>query len=142
MKRFNEDYFVTSKLDDALRFHQTALNLRAYRQQVLAGNIANADTPNFKARDIDFSSTLQSALSLHPGNSGLTTTSPRHLGAGADNPAGLRVLYRTPHQPSLDGNTVDMDVERTQFADNAIHYEANLTFISGQIKTMLAAIQG
>jgi flagellar basal-body rod protein FlgB len=133
---------MTSKLDDVLKFHQTALNLRAYRQQLLASNIANADTPNFKARDIDFSSALQSALSSRPGNSGLTTTSPRHLGAGADNPAGVQVLYRTPHQPSMDGNTVDMDVERTQFAENAIHYEANLTFISAQLKTMLAAIQG
>jgi flagellar basal-body rod protein FlgB len=132
---------MTSKLDDMLRFHQSALNLRAFRQQLLAGNIANADTPNFKARDIDFSSALQSALSSRPGNSGLTTTSPRHLGAAADNLAGAQVLYRTPHQPSLDGNTVDMDVERTRFADNAIHYEANLTFISGQLKTMLAAIQ-
>jgi flagellar basal-body rod protein FlgB len=133
---------MTDKLDDMLRFHQSALNLRAYRQQLLAGNIANADTPNFKARDIDFSSALQSALSSRPGNSGLTTTSPRHLlGAAADIPTGAQALYRTPLQPSLDRNTVEMDVERTQFADNAIHYEANLTFISSQIKTMLAAIQ-
>ena len=133
---------MTSKLDDALRFHQTALNLRAHRQQLLAGNIANADTPNFKARDIDFSSALQGALSAHSGNFGLMVTSARHLGSSAESLAGPRVLYRTPHQPSLDGNTVDMDVERAQFADNAIHFEANLTFISGQIKTMLAAIQG
>lgn len=133
---------MTSKLDDVLNVHQIALRLRAYRQQLLAGNIANADTPNFKARDIDFSSAMQSALSSRPGNSGLTTTSPRHFGARADNPAGAQALYRTPHQPSLDGNSVDMDVERTQFADNAIHYEANLTFISSQLKSMLAAIQG
>lgn len=133
---------MTGKLDDALRFHQTALNLRAYRQQLLAGNIANADTPNFKARDIDFSSALQGALSSRSGNSGLTRTSPRHLGSSAENPAGAQVLYRTPHQPSLDGNTVDMDVERAQFADNAIRYEASLAFISGRIKTMLTAIQG
>jgi flagellar basal-body rod protein FlgB len=133
---------MTSKLDDALRFHQTALNLRAYRQQLLSGNIANADTPNFKAKDIDFSSALQGALSSRSGNAGLTVTSSRHLGAGAENPAGEGVSYRTPLQPSVDGNTVEMDVERAQFVDNAIHYEANLTFISSQIKTMLAAIQG
>ncbi len=133
---------MTSKLDDVIGFQQSALNLRAYRQQLLAGNIANADTPNFKARDIDFSSALRGALSARSGNSVLARTSPRHLGSGNENPGGAQVLYRTPHQPSMDGNTVDMDVERTQFADNAIHYEANLTFISGQIKTLLAAIQG
>ncbi len=133
---------MTGKLDNLLGFHQSALNLRAYRQQLLASNIANADTPNFKARDIDFASALQSALSSRPANSGLATTSPRHLRAAGDNPAGAPVLYRNPHQPSIDGNTVDMDMERTQFADNAIHFEANLTFISGQLKTMLAAIQG
>lgn len=133
---------MTGKLDDVIGFQQRALNLRAYRQQLLAGNIANADTPNFKARDIDFSGALQSALSARSGNSGLARTSPRHLGSGNENPGGAQVLYRTPHQPSMDGNTVDMDVERTQFADNALHYEANLTFISSQIKTLLAAIQG
>ena len=133
---------MTSKLDGVLNFHQTALNLRSYRQQLLAGNIANADTPNFKARDIDFSGALQGALSARSANTVLARTSARHLGSGNENPGGAQVLYRTPHQPSMDGNTVDMDLERTQFADNAIHYEANLTFISSQIKTMLAAIQG
>ena len=133
---------MTSKLDDVIGFQQRALNLRAYRQQLLAGNIANADTPNLKARDIDFSGALQGALSARSGNPVLATTSPRHLGSGNENPGGAPMLYRAPHQPSLDGNTVDMDVERTQFADNAIHYEANLTFISSQIKTLLAAIQG
>ncbi len=133
---------MISKLDDVLSFHQTALNLRAHRQQLLAGNIANADTPNFKARDIDFSGALQGALAGRSGHSGLVRTSPRHLDSGNENPAGAQVLFRTPHQPSLDGNTVDMDVERTQFVDNAIHYEANLAFITGQIKTLLAAIQG
>lgn len=133
---------MTSKLDDAIRFQQSALNLRAYRQQLLAGNIANADTPNFKARDIDFSASLQGALSARSGNSVLARTSARHLGSGNENPGGAQVLYRTPLQPSIDGNTVDMNAERTRFADNAIHYEANLTFISGQFKTLLAAIQG
>lgn len=133
---------MTSKLDGVLNFHQTALNLRSYRQQLLASNIANADTPNFKARDIDFSGALQGALSARSGNSVLSKTSPRHLGSGNETPGGAQVLYRTPVQPSIDGNTVDMNAERTQFADNAIHYEANLTFISGQIKTLLAAIQG
>ena len=134
--------FVTSKLDDVLNFHQTALNLRSYRQQLLAGNIANADTPNFKARDIDFSGALQGALAARSGTSGLARTSPRHLGSGNENPGGAEMQYRTPIQPSIDGNTVDMNAERARFADNALHYEANLTFISSQLKTLLAAIQG
>lgn len=133
---------MTGKLDDALNFHQSVLNLRAYRQQLLAGNIANSDTPNFKARDIDFFGALQGALAARSGNPGLRVTSAQHLGSGAENLAAAQVLYRTIHQPSIDGNTVDMDVERAQFADNAIHYEANLTFINSQLKAMLAAIQG
>ena len=133
---------MSTKLDDVLQFHQTALDLRAYRQQLLASNIANADTPNFKARDINFRNALQNAVSSRSANTGLSTTSVRHFSSTAANATETPVLYRTPYQASIDGNTVDMDVERTQFVDNAIRYEANLTFINGQIKTMLAAIQG
>ena len=133
---------VIDRIDAHLQVKRTALNARAYRQELLASNIANADTPNFKARDIDFSSALQGALSARSGTMGMMRTSARHLDSATENPAGAQVLYRTVRQPSIDGNTVDMDVERTQFADNAIHYEANLTFINGQIKTLLAAIQG
>ncbi|MFN7085441.1 MAG: flagellar basal body rod protein FlgB [Burkholderiales bacterium] len=135
---------MVSKLDQLLHFHQTALNLRTQRQQILAGNIANADVPQFKARDIDFSKALQSALSQGGARAEavLAATSPRHLApvAGSGNAPDLQ--YRVPHQDSVDGNTVDMDVERAQFADNTVHVEANLMFLSSQIKTMLAAIQG
>lgn len=133
---------MATKLDASLAFHQNALNLRAYRQQVLAGNIANADTPNYKARDIDFSAALKNALAGR-GNGDLSVakTSARHLdGAGGSGPA--PVLYRRDTQPSADGNTVDMDIERSQFAENAIFYEAGVTFISGRLRTMMAAIQG
>ena len=135
---------MISKLDDMLKFQQTALNLRVHRQQLLASNVANADTPNFKARDIDFSSALRDALSAspHSGNVRLMTTSSRHLGSATDSVASAKILFRTPQQLSMDGNTVEMDAERARFADNSIHMEANLTFISGQIKTMLTAIQG
>lgn len=133
---------MVGKLDDALQFHRNALNLRAYRQQLLASNIANTDTPHFKAMDIDFSSALREALSSPTARRGPVVTSPRHLVPNAGEPLGAPVLYRASVQPSVDGNTVDLDVERAQFADNAIHYEASLAFISGRIKTMLAAIQG
>ena len=135
---------MIGKLDEYLRFQETALNLRAQRQQLLASNIANADTPNFKARDIDFRTAMQNALA--PASSqapSLDKTSSVHLSApGTLNSSGTPLLYRSVQQGSVDGNTVDMDTERNQFADNGIRYEASLTMISGQIKSLLAAIQG
>jgi flagellar basal-body rod protein FlgB len=138
---------MSGKLDDYLRLNETAINLRAQRQQLLASNIANADTPNYKARDIDFSKSLQSALDRStPSATALTKTNPAHLDAntnvdGANGSDGATILYRSPIQPSADGNTVDMDVERNQFADNALHYEAGLTMITSQIKDMLSVLQ-
>ncbi|HYD79784.1 MAG TPA: flagellar basal body rod protein FlgB [Paucimonas sp.] len=137
---------MIGKLDQYLRFNETALSLRAQRQQLLASNIANADTPNYKARDIDFNKALRSALAQsEPARQpGLIKTAAAHLpGTGAGNTiGGEQLLYRTVQQGAVDGNTVDMDVERNQFTDNAIRYEASLTMISGQIKSLLAAIQG
>lgn len=136
---------MIGKLDEALHFQQTALRLRAERQQLLASNIANADTPNYKARDIDFSAALKQAVSAGSVQAGpLAKTATAHIGG---NPAGLTasgvpVLYRTAAQGSVDGNTVEMDVERSQFADNALRYEAGVTFAAGQIKKLLSAVQG
>jgi flagellar basal-body rod protein FlgB len=126
-------------LDNLLQFHQNALNLRAFRQQLLASNIANADTPGYKARDIDFAAALRDVAA---GRSvSLSASNEKHLGASTrEDPAA--VLFRSAQQPSIDGNTVDMDVERNRFAENAVHYDANLTFINSQIKLMLAALQG
>jgi flagellar basal-body rod protein FlgB len=134
---------MPSNIDSTLQFQQTALNLRAARQELLASNIANADTPNYKARDIDFASALQGALSGNTAKLPLTTTAPNHSG-GATGTAvmGAPVMYRNVLQPSADGNTVDMDVERAQFADNALRYEASTNFVSGQIKDVLTALQG
>ncbi|MHB1247058.1 MAG: flagellar basal body rod protein FlgB [Sulfuriferula sp.] len=135
---------MIGKLDEYLRFQETALNLRAQRQQLLASNIANADTPNFKARDIDFRTAMQNALAPAASQApSLDKTSAVHLSApGTLNSSGTPLLYRSVQQGSVDGNTVDMDTERNQFADNGIRYEASLTMISGQIKSLLAAIQG
>jgi len=130
---------MIESLDSLLQFHQNALNMRAFRQQLLASNIANADTPGYKARDIDFAAALRDVSEVRAGS--LRTTNDRHLNAaGGDDPAA--VLYRTVQQPSVDGNTVDMDMERNRFAENAVHYDANLTFLNSQIKLMLAALQG
>ena len=137
---------MIGKIDQYLSFNETALSLRAQRQELLASNIANADTPNYKARDIDFSNALQNALASKGAGGPLATTAPRHLPRGAATgdvlADGTPVLYRGEVQGSVDGNTVDMDVERNQFADNALRYEAGITMINHQIKGLLAAIQG
>ena len=132
---------MASKIDNALSFQQQALGLRAQRQQILAGNIANADTPHYKARDFDFSAALKEAVAgRSSGNLALTTTAAAHL-PGSVQESSARLLYRNPVQPSADGNTVDMDVERSQFADNTLKYQADLTFINSRVKSMLAVLQ-
>jgi len=138
---------MIGKLDNYLRFNEAALSLRSQRQQVLASNIANADTPNFKARDFDFSSALAGVLARGAAPAGvLATTAPAHVGAAAPDAGkladGTVLQYRGVVQGSVDGNTVDMDVERNQFADNALRYEAGITMINSQIRGLLAAIQG
>ena len=133
---------MSSRLDEAMRFHQTALNTRAYRQQVIASNIANADTPNFKARDVDFREALKGALAGKSGSLALSTTSARHLAAAGASPLEANLKFRNDQQGAIDGNTVNMDVERSAFAENAIQYQASVTFINGLITGMQRAIQG
>ncbi len=133
---------MVSKLDNAFAFQEKAIGLRAYRQQILAGNIANADTPHYKARDFDFSNALKEAVAgRSSGNVQMATTAKGHIAGNAD-AATARLMYRTPAQASVDGNTVDMDIERGQFSENAIQYEASIAFISHQIKLQVAATQG
>jgi flagellar basal-body rod protein FlgB len=141
--RLNERILMINRLDEALRFQQTALSLRASRQELLASNIANADTPNYKAKDVDFASVLQNALAGTGAAIPVVQTSPMHLQGNAGRDIfGSPVMYRKPTQPSADGNTVDMDVERAQFADNALRYEASVKFVSDNLKEIMAAIQG
>ncbi|WP_338848432.1 flagellar basal body rod protein FlgB [Massilia sp. W12] len=132
---------MIGKLDQHFRYNESVLSLRSERQRVLASNIANADTPNYKARDFNFSEALSSAMS-GPGPAALARTAPRHLQAQDVGPGGAPLLYRPEVQGAVDGNTVDMDVERTQFADNALRYEAAVTFVNSQIRGMLTAITG
>jgi flagellar basal-body rod protein FlgB len=134
---------MADSIDAALNFHAEALGLRALRQQILASNIANADTPGYKARDIDFVKSLQDAVAGRVSAGELTRTVSAHMASPKSaSAAGGPLLYRQVVQPSLDGNTVDMDVERAQFAENAVRYEANLMFLNSQLKSLLAAIQG
>lgn len=135
---------MINKLDDALSFHQNALRVRGQRQEIIAANIANADTPNYKARDLDFSASMKNAMAgISSEAFKANKTSEQHLDSlPTNNNISSNALFRPIIQGSVDGNTVDMDVERNQFADNAIRYEASLVMINGQLKKMLAAIQG
>lgn len=134
---------MINKLDKELNFHHQALSLRVARQELLSSNVANADTPNFKARDIDFSSVLLEKLT--PNDSlnkvSLSLTSPSHLGFPTSEILGGNILYRVPLQPSADGNTVDMDMERTRFADNSVKYDASITFITNEFRNLALAMQ-
>ena len=142
-----------SRLTESIDFHGRALLLRAERQKVIAGNIANADTPRFAARDFDFKAALADATgeregaAATSGTQGVATTHPGHLG-GAGGTGGTGRLdstvqkYRVTEQPSLDANNVDLDRERANFADNAVRYEAGLRFINGSVRTLLSAIRG
>jgi flagellar basal-body rod protein FlgB len=120
------------RLTSGLDFQADALVLRAERQKLIAGNIANADTPGYVARDFDFAQALRDA------------TGRRALRGGEPDGAGLRepeLLYASPSQTNLDGNTVDMDRERAAFVDNSVKYESTLRFINGSVRTMLDAMK-
>ncbi len=169
---------MLDKLDAEFAFNREALDVRAYRQELLSSNIANADTPGYKARDVDFASSLAGALKKAgaPGTShgtsattmagtsnaaplpmaqpaavtvsmSMAATEPGHMSGnaklipvGGETGTYGQLAYRNPTQPALDGNTVDLDAERVQFADNSLHYESGLTVVSQQIKEMLSAI--
>ncbi len=137
---------MLNRLTDTLDFQGQALQLRSERQRLVASNIANADTPGYVARDMDFAKTLRAATGELQAASALSTSHTGHIGSGAPGLSGGRVasdlLYATPGQTALDRNTVDMDRERASFADNAIKYEATLRFINGNVRTTLSAITG
>lgn len=121
----------------------TAISLRAYRQQILASNVANADTPGYRARDFDFSSAMKNAMAGQVAGGGLAmaTTHAGHLeGTVASGVTSL--MYRGTTQSAVDGNTVDMDVERSAIAENSMSYEILTSLISDQIKGMRTALSG
>lgn len=130
-------------LDTYLGVHAAALKVRSQRTEVLAANLANADTPNYRARDIDFKSALAAASGSKTGGVHLSTTSAGHIGAASVNGTPTPELkYRVPLAPSLDGNTVDTQLEQAAFAENAVRYQATLTFLSAKFRGLLTAITG
>lgn len=134
---------MLDKISQDFSFQQRDLDLRAYRAEVLASNIANADTPYYKARDFDFRNALAAAESGQK-QLGMIVTDSRHISSDANGgkQLGVDLMYRGAVQRSLDGNTVDMDIERGAFTDNAIRYQSTLTFLNKRISTLAEAIKG
>jgi flagellar basal-body rod protein FlgB len=124
--------------DNLFGIHTQALGLWQRRAEVLAGNLANADTPNYLARDVDFRKALADAGA--DGKLPMAATETGHIDASAQ--ANDRLAYRTPMQPTMDGNTVDTQVEQANFAANSVHYQASLSFITAQIRMLRTAITG
>jgi flagellar basal-body rod protein FlgB len=133
-------------LDKFFGISQQALTIHSRRSEVLAGNLANADTPGYKARDIDFKAALQ-AVKAGAGDDSLRTSNARHISASGamagrvDDVLG-EMKFRTPNQSSIDGNTVDPLLEKSQFMENALLYQTNLQFLGGKIKHIKAALKG
>lgn len=131
---------MVNMLDNYFGVHEQAMRARATRAQLLAENIANADTPHFKARDIDFSAALASAAQELNAEQ-LHVTDAAHI-AGPEERFGARILFRTPQAASLDGNSVDSEFEKSEFLRNAVEYQVSLKFIDGKIRTLMSAIKG
>lgn len=132
-------------IDPLFGLHSAALAVQKQRMDVLAGNIANSDTPNFKARDIDFAATLKAQLDNsggQPNDDALLKTQSAHLDARSSAGSLDGLVWRVPVQGSVDGNTVDTQIEQSKFADAALHYQASINFIDGRVKSMLTAITG
>jgi flagellar basal-body rod protein FlgB len=132
---------VSTVLDNVFGLSGQALGLWQQRSETIASNIANADTPNYKARDVDFRSALQQASGDSP-NLQLAAPSEGQIGGDASTVSTDDVKYRVPLQPSMDGNTVDTQVEQSQFASNMVHYQASLSFINSSIQSLRLAING
>ena len=126
-----------NKINSHLDFYGQALRLRSRRNEVLASNIANAATPNFKARDLDFDTEIRRQIKHGP----LRTTDQQHFPTNI--PKGREtMMYRDHINPSLDGNTVEMGVEQMEFSENVMRYQTTLEFLNGRIKGLMSAIRG
>ena len=129
-------------LDPLFGLHARALSVQSQRMQVLAANLANADTPNYQARDIDFAKALAGAQETSGASVAMAATDPQHAQGSASSSIGAQLAYRVPLQPAADGNTVDEQVEQAAYADAALHYQASLSFINGEVKGLMTAITG
>jgi flagellar basal-body rod protein FlgB len=129
-------------LDSHLGVHATALQVRSRRTELLATNLANADTPGYQARDIDFRKALANASGGAASAVTMKATHAGHLNTAGASDASADLLYRTPLAPSIDGNTVDVQLEQAAFAENAVRYQATLSFLSSKFRGLMTAITG
>lgn len=128
--------------DRALGIHEKALGFRAQRAEVLANNIANADTPNYKARDLDFSAVLAEQAASQSGGFGLQRTDSQHIAADGLMLADPGLRFRTPAHAALDQNTVDAQVEQAEYAKNAVDFQASFTLLNSKFKGLMSALRG
>jgi len=127
----------------ALGIHEQALGFRAQRAEVLANNIANADTPHYKARDLDFASVLAGQAERQAGGSNsLVRTSQQHFDADGMQLADPGLRFRNPHHASIDQNTVDLQVEQSMYAENAVQFQASFTLLNNKFKGLMMALRG
>lgn len=132
-------------LDKHIGAHDDALLLYSRRSEILASNLANADTPGYKAKDIDFKAAMSDVMGnrseFKKGSLKMATTNDKHLQLNQTN-FSADIKFRNPYQPSLDGNTVDAGVEKTEFSKNAVYYNASLRLLTGKFQSLTKAIKG
>lgn len=128
--------------DSALGIHESALKLRAKRAEVLANNLANVDTPNYKARDLDFRAALKGQMQNQGSSLKMTVSNEKHHNGQSLQTQDEGLLYRTAQQPSIDGNTVEEHVEHGEYMKNSLAFQASFTFLNGKFKGLQSALRG
>lgn len=132
---------MSISFESALGIHESALRVRGQRASVLADNLANVDTPNYKARDLDFQQMLSQKMDSAK-HFDLQMTRDQHIGGSGFAMGDSNLLYRTPHQPSIDGNTVEDQIEHAEYMKNALAFQASFTFLNSKFKGLSSAIRG
>lgn len=134
---------MSISFDSALGIHEQALSFRAQRAEVLANNIANADTPHYKARDLDFAAVLAEQTGKgQRGPVGLNRTDSRHIVAEGIGMGDASLAYRNPMHASIDQNSVDLQIEQSNYAENAIGFQASFTLLNSKFKGLIGALRG
>jgi flagellar basal-body rod protein FlgB len=137
------DKIMAISFHNSVGIYESALKLRAARAEILAGNLANADTPGYQARDFNFSEALKNQMGPQDSGKNLMLTQTSHQGGlNSSGENGMDVEFRTPTQPSLDGNTVEEQVEHAEFMQNSLEYQTSFTLLNGRFRSLMAAIKG
>lgn len=132
---------MPSALDKTFGLPAKGLQVFAERNKLIASNIANADTPNYRAKDVDFRDVMTTVVTSSQGTS-MSRSHPNHIGISQRDHFEAHHSFRTGHQQSADGNTVDTQMEKVAFAENSVRYQASLDFLNGRIRSIISAIRG